>query len=53
MVPRVDVTMAEDVQTVTEVMNLMRQTGFSRMPVFHEDQDGVVGICLLYTSRCV
>ena len=44
MVPRVDVTMAEDVQTVTEVMNLMRQTGFSRMPVFHEDQDGVVGI---------
>ena len=25
-------------------MNLMRQTGFSRMPVFHEDQDGVVGI---------
>lgn len=44
MVPRVDVTMAEDVQTITEVMNLMRQTGFSRMPVFHEDQDGVVGI---------
>lgn len=44
MVPRVDVTMAEDIQTVTEVMNLMRQTGFSRMPVFHEDQDGVVGI---------
>ena len=44
MVPRVDVTMVEDIQTVTEVMEVMRQTGFSRVPVFHEDQDEIVGI---------
>ena len=44
MIPRVDVTMAEDVNTVSEVMDLMRRTGYSRVPVFHEDQDGVVGI---------
>lgn len=44
MVPRVDVTMVEDIQTVTEVMDLLCQTGYSRVPVFHEDQDSVVGI---------
>lgn len=44
MVPRVDVTMVEDTETVVAVMELMRQTGFSRLPVYHEDQDGVVGI---------
>ena len=44
MVPRVDVTMVEDAQTVSEVMGLLCQTGYSRVPVFHEDQDSVVGI---------
>lgn len=44
MVPRVDVTMVEDTQTVSEVMDLLCQTGFSRVPVFHEDQDSIVGI---------
>ena len=44
MVPRVDVTMVEDVETVDEVMRLMQKTGYSRIPVYHEDQDTVVGI---------
>ncbi len=44
MVPRVDVTMVEDIQTVSDVLALLCQTGLSRVPVFHEDQDGVVGI---------
>ena len=44
MVPRVDVTMVEDDQTVAEVLALMRQTGFSRMPVYHEDPDNIIGI---------
>ena len=34
MIPRVDVTMVEDSRTVTEVMELMRQTGYSRVPVY-------------------
>ncbi len=42
--PRVDTTMCEDTDTVAEVMSVMRRTGFSRVPVFHEDQDNVVGI---------
>lgn len=44
MVPRVDVQMAEDTDTVNEVMELMRRTGFSRVPVYREDTDNVVGI---------
>ncbi len=44
MVPRVDVTMVEETETVCDVIALMRQTGFSRVPVYHEDMDGVVGI---------
>ena len=44
MVPRVDTTMVEDTSTVAEVMSLMRRTGYSRIPVFHEDPDRVVGI---------
>ena len=44
MVPRVDVTMAEDSDTIEQVLDLMRSTGFSRVPVYHEDPDNVVGM---------
>lgn len=44
MVPRVDITMCEDTETVAEVLATMRQTGYSRVPVFHEDPDNVAGI---------
>ena len=47
MIPRVDVTMVEDTQTITEAMELMRQTGYSRVPVFREDQDCIVGIAYI------
>jgi putative hemolysin len=44
MVPRVDVTFAEDTETCSEVLALMQQTGCSRIPIFHEDPDTIVGI---------
>lgn len=44
MVPRVDVEATEDTATCAEVLEAMRRTGYSRMPVFHEDIDRVVGI---------
>lgn len=44
MVPRVDVEMVEDTDTVEQVLDVMRKTGFSRVPVYHEDPDNVVGI---------
>jgi putative hemolysin len=47
MVPRVDVEMIEDVDRIAEVMEVFRRTGFSRLPVFHEDPDRIVGVLLL------
>ena len=47
MVPRVDVTMVEDTDKVEDVMQLMLKTGYSRVPVFHEDPDSVVGIAYI------
>ncbi len=44
MVPRVDVTGIEDDASVLETLALMQQTGFSRLPVFHEDMDEILGI---------
>ena len=44
MVPRVDVTAVEDVQSAREVLALMQKTGYSRMPVYHDDMDEVIGI---------
>ncbi len=44
MVPRVDIEMAEDTDSVAEVLKSMRRTGYSRVPVYHEDIDNVAGI---------
>jgi putative hemolysin len=47
MVPRVDVSMIEDTVTVGDALPIFRHTGFSRVPVFHDDPDSVVGVALL------
>ena len=44
MKPRVDVIFAEDNETVISVIERMRGTGYSRIPVFHETRDRIVGI---------
>ena len=44
MTPRVDVTAVEDTATVEEVAEIFRSTFFSRIPVYHEDLDHVIGI---------
>ncbi len=44
MTPRVDVTAIEDTATVEEAGELFRSTWFSRIPVYHEDLDHIVGI---------
>lgn len=43
MTPRVDVTAVEDTATVDEVAEIFRTTYFSRIPVYHEDLDHIVG----------
>lgn len=47
MVPRVDMTAVEDDTTLAEVIGLMRETGYSRIPVYRESIDRIVGIAHL------
>ena len=44
MVPRVDVTMCEDTEPISDVLATMRETGYSRVPIYRDDQDCIVGI---------
>ncbi len=44
MTPRVDMMLVEDTATTRAALERMRGTGHSRLPVYHDDIDGVVGI---------
>ena len=44
MTPRVDVTAIEDTASLEEAAELFRKTWYSRIPVYHEDLDHIVGI---------
>lgn len=44
MTPRVDVTALEDSASMEAAADIFRESGFSRVPVYHEDMDHVVGI---------
>ena len=44
MQPRVDMMFVEDIETVRQAVDRMRGTGYSRLPVYHEDYDTIVGI---------
>ncbi len=45
MVPRPDIVAVEDTQPLREVQALVLTHGYSRVPVYHEDLDTMVGIC--------
>jgi len=44
LTPRVDVTAIEDTATMDEAAEVFRSSGYSRLPVYHEDMDHIVGI---------
>lgn len=44
MQPRVDMIMVEDAETVRTAVERMHGTGYSRLPIFHEDADHIIGI---------
>lgn len=44
LTPRVDVTALEDTATMEEAGETFRSTGYSRLPVYHEDMDHIVGV---------
>ncbi len=43
MVPRIDMVTAEDNLTMGKILRLMDQSGHSRIPVFHDTVDNIVG----------
>lgn len=44
MQPRVDMMIIEDVESGRAALERMRGTGYSRLPVYHDNIDGIVGI---------
>jgi len=44
LIPRPDIIALRDSATVEEALNLFREEGYSRMPVYHDTIDSVVGI---------
>lgn len=44
MVPRVNVTAVEDSDSPDDVAELFRSSGYSRLPVYHETIDSIIGI---------
>ncbi|MBQ9022072.1 MAG: HlyC/CorC family transporter [Eggerthellaceae bacterium] len=46
MTPRADMIFVEDTETVRQAIDRMRGTGYSRLPVFHEDHDRIVGVVM-------
>ncbi len=47
MVPRVDMVLVEASATADQALRTFRTSGFSRLPVYSEDPDKIVGVLLL------
>ena len=44
LTPRVDIVAVEDTADMDEVARVFAESGFSRLPVYHEDIDDIVGV---------
>lgn len=44
MVPRIDLVCVADTETVADALRLVREHGHSRLPVYHESIDQIVGV---------
>ena len=47
MIPRTDMTTASSEQTISDVLDLADDKGFSRLPVCGDGIDDIVGVCLI------
>ena len=43
LVPRVDMTAAEDTVTLAELSDLFLESGYSRIPIYHDTIDNIIG----------
>lgn len=46
MIPRTEIEALDAELSLTEMLDLFEQTGYSRMPVYRESLDGIIGIVL-------
>lgn len=58
MTHRTDMVAVEDTDSLEEVVNLSMEHGYSRIPVYHEDQDNIIGVIyikdlLQYVSKAL
>ncbi len=44
MTPRPDVMMIEDSKSLIDALDIFHKTGFSRLPVYHQDAENIIGI---------
>lgn len=44
MIPRIDMVTVEDIATYKEVMELFRENMYTRLPVYHDSTDNIIGI---------
>ncbi len=44
LVPRVDITAVEDTTSIEEMSALFAESGYSRIPVYHETIDNIIGV---------
>jgi len=44
MTPRVDVALIDDQSTLEDALHFFNETGFSRIPVYHEHMDNIIGV---------
>ena len=44
LTPRVDITAVEDTATMEEIAAAFTESGYSRLPVYHEDMDDILGV---------
>ena len=44
LTPRVDIVAVEDTDSMDEIAKVFAENGYSRLPVYHEDIDNIVGV---------
>jgi putative hemolysin len=47
MTPRVDMTAVDETCTVAEGLKIMKETGYSRLPVYRDSPDQIIGVVLV------
>ncbi|GAB4365661.1 MAG: hemolysin family protein [Calditrichia bacterium] len=47
MIPRADIVAVEETTSIEELISIMQKTGFTRIPVYRENLDDIIGVVIL------